>query len=53
MKTEAKLRNELELKFLFLSFVYVVAPGALHDDSFSRMLEETKKFVYDAKHKNS
>lgn len=46
MRTEDRLRAELELKFLFLHFVYVVAPGALHDDSFSRMLEETKDYVY-------
>jgi len=48
MKTEDQLRDELELKFLFLHFVYVVAPGALHDDSFSRMLEESKGFVYES-----
>lgn len=43
---ETRLREELELKHLFLHFVYVVAPGALHDDSFHHMLEATKDFVY-------
>jgi hypothetical protein len=43
---ESKLRDELELKCLFLHFVYVVAPGALHDDSFHKMLEAARDFVY-------
>ncbi|MGH7801647.1 MAG: hypothetical protein ACREOW_13645, partial [Thermodesulfobacteriota bacterium] len=43
---ETSLRDELELKYLFLHFVYVVAPGALHDDSFYKMLEATKGFIY-------
>lgn len=46
VNTESKLRDELELKFLFLHFVYVVAPGALYDDDFRRTLEETKEFIY-------
>jgi hypothetical protein len=43
---ETKLREELELKHVFLRFVHAVAPGALHDDSFGKMLEATREFIY-------
>jgi hypothetical protein len=46
MGKETRLRDELERKYLFLHFVYVVEPGALHDNSFYKMLEVTKEFIY-------
>jgi len=45
---ETRLRDELELKHVFLRFVHVVAPGALHDNSFGKMLEATSDFIYQA-----
>lgn len=42
---EGNFREELERKYLFLHFVYVVAPGAFHNDAFYKMLDETKNFI--------
>ena len=36
----------MELKYLFLHFVFVVVPGALYDDNFRKEVEEAKDFVY-------
>ena len=45
--TESKLRNKLELKYLFLQLVgNLVARGELYDDNSRRIVDETKDFVY-------